>query len=101
MDSGATQCVFHADIGSAIGLKIENGKKSTVTGINGDQTDVYLHNVSLYVPGGHLLKITAGFTPKLPVGGVLGMTGFFEHFKVTFDPTTTPNELELERIYRA
>lgn len=99
MDSGPTQCLFHSHIGAAIGPRIDKGKLGKVTGINGDRTEVYLHNVSLYVPGGHILKIEAGFTDKLPVGGVLGMTGFFDHFKVTFDPTTTPHELE--RFYRA
>ena len=99
VDSGATTCLFHADIGAAIGLKIESGTMKQVTGIEGSRPNVYLHNISLYIPGGHLLKIVAGFTPKLPVAGVLGMTGFFEHFKVTFDPAT--NELEIERIYRA
>lgn len=99
LDTGAHQCVFHSDVGKAIGLKIDKGDKSETVGVNGDRTEVYLHNISLLVPGGHLLKIRAGFTPKLPLAGLLGMTGFFDHFKVTFDPTT--NEFELERIYQS
>jgi hypothetical protein len=32
---------------------------------------------------------------------LLGRMGFFEHYKITFDPSTHPPEIELERIYRA
>jgi hypothetical protein len=99
LDSGASQCLFHSDFGKGIGLKIESGEKVETLGVNGDLTEVYLHNVSLYVPGGHILKIRAGFTPKLPLAGLLGMTGFFDHFKITFDPTA--NEFELQPIYQA
>lgn len=98
MDSGASLCLFHSDFGKAVGLRIESGEEKSITGVSGE-LKVYFHNVSLYVPGGYILKIKAGFTPQLPLAGLLGMEGFFEHFKVTFDATT--NELELERIHRA
>lgn len=98
LDSGASQCLFHSDVGKAIGLKIESGEKVETIGVDGNRTEIYLHNVSLHVPGGHILKIKAGFTPKLPLVGLLGMTGFFDNFKVIFDPTT--NEFELQRIYK-
>lgn len=97
MDTGAHQCLFHSELGKAIGLKIDSGEKSETIGVNGDRTEVYLHSISLHVPGGHILKIRAGFTPKLPLIGLLGMTGFFDHFTVTFDPKT--NEFELQRFY--
>jgi hypothetical protein len=60
---------------------------------------MYLHKVSLYVPG-HIIKIRAGFTDELRVAGLPGQMGFFEHFKVTFDPSNNPPGFELERIYR-
>jgi hypothetical protein len=55
----------------------------------------------LYVPGGHVLKIKASFSEELPVAGILGISGFFENFKITFDPSSTPPGFELDRIYRA
>src|SRR5215467_1132737 len=61
---------------------------------------LYLHNISLYIPGGNIIKIRAGFTDELPIAGLLGRKGFFEHFKVTFDPSNNPPGFELERIYR-
>jgi hypothetical protein len=48
-----------------------------------------------------MFKILAGFTDQLPVAGLLGRVGFFEYFKITFDPSTNPPGFDLERIYRA
>jgi hypothetical protein len=59
---------------------------------------MYLHDVSLYTPGG-IVSARAGFSDDLPIAGLLGMTGFFEHFKITFDPILL--RCELERLYRA
>lgn len=101
IDSGASQCLFHSDIGEAIGLNIEKGTLQETTGVSGERTRIYLHPVTLHVPGGQMLKIRAGFTDRLPVAGLLGMSGFFEHFKITFDPSAIPPGFVLERIYKA
>lgn len=61
-------------------------------------SNIFLHDISLYVPGG-MVATRVGFSDALPVAGLLGMTGFFEHFKVTFDPIA--HCVELERIFRA
>jgi len=97
IDSGASQCIFHASIGRAIGLDIEKGEKVSTNSIQG-ATDIYLHDISLYAPGG-IVPARAGFSDTLPIAGLLGMSGFFEFFKITFDPTAL--RVELERIYRA
>jgi hypothetical protein len=97
IDSGASQCVFHADIGRAIGLNIEKGEKTSTNGIQGP-ADIFLHDISLYIPGG-IVQTKAGFSDALPIAGLLGMSGFFEHFKVTFDPTAL--RVELQRLYHS
>jgi len=97
IDSGATRCMFHAQIGQAIGLDIEKGQKETTLGIAGE-TDTYRHDVSLYVPGG-IIAVRAGFSNRLSVAGVLGLMDFFANFKITFDPTALC--CELERLYQA
>jgi hypothetical protein len=100
VDSGAADCIFHESIAQAIGITaIESGKKSQRTGIAGLQ-DVWIHPVILYV-GEHALNINAAFAKTLPIAGLLGRIGFFEHFKITFDPTSNPPGLELERINKA
>lgn len=97
IDSGASRCVFHADIGKAIGLDILQGEVETTLGIAGP-TDTYLHDIALYAPGG-IIAIRAGFSAHLPIAGILGIRGFFDAFKITFDPTML--HCELERVYKA
>jgi hypothetical protein len=58
------------------------------------------HTVSLHVLGS-MFKIRAGFADKLPAAGLLGRIGFFEHFKITFDPSSNPAGFDLERVSRA
>jgi hypothetical protein len=95
VDSGASRCVFHAQIGAALGLDITSGEVETTLGIAGP-TPTYLHDISLYAPGG-IIAIRAAFSFDLPVPGVLGMIGFFSNFTITFDPVGL--RCELERIY--
>jgi len=97
IDSGASRCVFQASLGRAIGLEIEKGKLVEVLGIAGPEK-IYLHNVTLHAPGGPL-EIIAGFSEKLPVLALLGMDGFFDNYKIIFDPST--HCCELERIHKA
>lgn len=100
IDSGATYCIFHHDIGKAVGFDIEKGEKEETVGVSGKPSVIYLHNISLFVLGG-MIRIRGAFSREIPVAGVLGRKGFFEHFKITFDPSTEPPGFELERIYRA
>jgi hypothetical protein len=97
IDSGASRCVFHAEIGKAIGLDVSKGEVESTLGIAGPTT-TYLHDISLYAPGG-VIAIRAGFSADLPVAGILGIRGFFDTFKITFDPIAL--RCELERLYKA
>ncbi len=97
IDSGASRCIFHADIGRAIGLDISRGAVETTLGVAGP-TNTYLHDVCLYVPGG-IINVSAGFSADLPLAGLLGMQGFFDAFRITFDPILL--HCELDRVYKA
>lgn len=100
IDSGASFCVFHSSVGESIGLSIEKGKPDKTMGVSGQTTDLFIHMVSLHLLGS-ILRIKAGFTPHLPVAGLLGRSGFFDNFKITFDHSAMPPGFDLERIYRA
>jgi hypothetical protein len=95
IDSGATRCLFHSDIGRHIGIDIASGAREITNGIGGPE-EVWLHDVNLYIPGG-MVKIKAGFKDNLPLSGLLGTSGFFEHFTITFEGDT--KQCVLDRIY--
>jgi hypothetical protein len=97
IDSGASQCIFHASIGRGMGLEMEKGEVVSTNSIQGP-TQIYLHDISLYLPGG-IVTARVGFSDVLPVAGLLGMSGFFDHFRITFDPTAL--HVELVRLYPA
>lgn len=92
--------MFHAGLLSSIGLRLDAGRKETRTGISGSQDEVWVHPIQLYV-GMDLHSIEGAFTPNLPLAALLGRKGFFEFYRVTFDPAPDPPELEIERVYRA
>jgi hypothetical protein len=100
IDSGASLCLFHSSIGRSIGLNIEKGELAETMGVSGIPTKIYRHSVSLHVLG-NIFKIRAGFTDQLPLAGLLGRIGFFEYFKITFDPSSDPPGFELVRVHRA
>lgn len=94
----ATVC-FPESIAFALGIDLETGHRERRSGVGGNQ-DVWIHPVVLYV-GEHALDIKAAFTKNLPVSGLLGRRGFFEHFKITFDPSSDPPGMELERVLKS
>jgi Aspartyl protease len=99
VDTGASNCIFHASMGEAIGIDVDRGKEDQTVGVSGKPTTVYLHDISLHVPGGHIFKIRASFSYDLPIAGILGRNGFLEHFKVLFDPSGNPAGFDIERFY--
>jgi hypothetical protein len=101
VDSGSPYCYFHASVGRAIGIKIESGIKDTLGGIvQGPVSDVFFHDIGLYV-GADIVKIRAAFSDQLSTAGILGRTGFFDTFIVTFDHSGTPPCFDIQRFGHA
>ncbi|MHB8539439.1 MAG: aspartyl protease family protein [Candidatus Acidiferrales bacterium] len=100
IDTGASRCIFHAQIGEAVGFDVRKGHEEQTVGVSGKPTIVYLHTVNLYVGTG-IVVLKAGFCYELPLAALLGRRGFLENFKFTFDPSGNPPMFDLERINRA
>lgn len=82
VDSGADNCVFGAEIGELIGLSIEDGKPSSISGVvAGQSRPYYIHNVEIEV-GGWWHPTPVGFMPELSKNGhgFVGRLGFFDRF---------------------
>ena len=43
IDSGASRCIFHADIGKAVGFDVRKGEEGETLGISGQSSILYLH----------------------------------------------------------
>jgi hypothetical protein len=102
IDSGATNCLFHSDIAAVIGIKdFKTGILSQTGGVvSGSTMDLYAHDIRLHI-GADNFKITGYFSDQLPLPCLLGRSGFFENYIVTFDPTETNPGFELTRVHRA
>lgn len=88
IDSGADFCIFHAEIGEAVGINVKQGNKLEFYRITGEKEEAFFHDIVISI-GGHEKKCYCGFTyqfskNKMPYG-VLGQKGFFNLFKVSMD----------------
>ncbi|MEK7147851.1 MAG: aspartyl protease family protein [Patescibacteria group bacterium] len=97
VDSGADLCIFHAEIGEALGIQVRKGKAQEVFGIGGKASVYYLHKVTIVV-GGWSYQIETGFMPSVAGNvmqyGVVGQKGFFDLFTVKFDLLKSEVELK-------
>lgn len=101
VDSGSPWCLFQADVADYLGIKVESGVESVVSGITRTSPEsVYFHPVQLYVESDWIISVMAGFCKKLAVAAILGRNGFFENFRVKFDQSVAPPMLEVEKIDR-
>lgn len=101
IDSGSPWCLFHSNFCNPLGIKLGTGVLGDLKGIiGGPSAPLYFHKVKVCL-GSWSFDTTAGFSDALSVAGILGRRGFFESFKVTFDPLNVPPSVELERVNRA
>lgn len=97
VDSGADICIFNAEVGEALGIKVKAGKPREVFGVGGKTSIYYLHEIMIGVSGWPF-TITAGFMPnvagRIMPYSIVGQRGFFEFFVVKFD--LSKEEIELK-----
>lgn len=99
VDSGADDCVFPRTSADDLGIDLSSALSEYRRGVGGF-AEVWIAPVTLHF-GPWLIEIKACFMPGLPVAGLLGRRGFFEHFKITFDPIGPEPGMEFERVYRS
>lgn len=101
VDSGSPWCIFRADLGRMIGIDVSRTNKTYALGgvISGPHDTMYIHKIKIFVESNWVIEVNAGFVEKLAVTGILGRNGFFSNFKTTFDHSTNPATLEIERFH--
>lgn len=86
VDSGSVTTIFDASVGERLGIPIRSGPSERLQGFaRTDETLVYFHEVLMLVAGASV-RTKVGFCFNLPVTALLGRHGFFDNFRVTFDP---------------
>lgn len=91
LDSGADHCVFPASFLTVLGLDPLNLKMQMTSGVGSAANVTYYADISVEIPIeprlGLAANVRAGFTPALDAQGLglLGQTGIFDRFRVTFD----------------
>lgn len=95
IDSGADMNLFHGEIADLLGIRLESGLKGEVSGITEGESQIfYTHPITIKI-GNDTYKSEAAFMPTLSRNGhgLLGQSGFFNLFTVTFD--RSKKEIEL------
>ena len=86
VDSGADQCIFPLSYALSLGLHPDRMKQQFTSGVGSTDNVTFYEDVEIRV-GTRVAFARAGFTEGLEtIGlGLLGQTGFFDQFTVTFD----------------
>lgn len=83
-DSGADITIFPKSVSDILGLKLQDGKESTVTGVGGQEVKIFIHTITVTI-GDEELEIRAGFAEREDVPYLLGRTDILTHFSILFD----------------
>jgi hypothetical protein len=86
LDSGADSCVFPALFATALGIDLLTLKRNVTGGVGSSGNVTYYTDLEISLGSGIQFKSNVGFTAALDAQGMglLGQTGFFEFYNVTF-----------------
>jgi len=86
IDTGADNSLFHSSIAKNLGIDLKAGRFQEFAGIAAGSTiDVCFHPIQLQIQGfSNGIDYEAGFTESDWVGALLGQSGFFDHYLITF-----------------
>lgn len=111
IDSGADHNIFHGEVAEVLGIKLTTGKKRKILGISGGPIKGYIHNIEIKPVSMDSFRTPVIFSNQLSPHSqaILGNTGFFDRFKVTFDYKnksidilwkSTPKSLWYTKVWR-
>jgi len=99
VDSGSPYCLFRTDVADFLHINLKGAPEGSIGGIIRGVTDpVLFAPVSITIELNWTINVLAGFVRKLGVQAILGRSGFFDSFHVTFDQSKSPPEVEIEKF---
>ena len=85
LDSGADECLFHADYGKRIGLNIESGVWGTLGSISAaDDIETYTHTIELRIGNKHTVRCKVRFSYDVgddPIDQLIGRNVVFDKLR--------------------
>lgn len=101
IDSGADYCLFNSSIADILGMDWKNGRPQDFYGIaEGAAIKAYMHGIKLQIQGfSESIDVEAGFTDSNEVDGLLGQSGFFDNYRITFERYRGRFEVESRREF--
>lgn len=85
IDTGASYCLFHADIAEILGLILEEGTTTEMVLGDGNILKVYLHHIPITIAEREFTAIV-GFSKGLGIRfNITGRKGIFDKFRVCFN----------------
>ncbi len=94
IDSGADISLFTKNDAEYLGLNLNQGEYYPIIGVGRLLIPAYIHTIKMKI-GESVLDVKAAFADSDEVPRLLGRTGVFPHFKITFC------EQDLEIIFEA
>lgn len=85
VDTGASYCLFHADVAEILGLELEKGELRDMVLGDGDVLKVYLHKIGVSIAGREFTA-SIGFSKNVGIGFyIIGRKDIFDKFLVIFN----------------
>jgi len=74
-------------VGQVLGIDLQAGRLKRFAGISaGNFVDAYMHKIQMQIQGfSEMIDLEAAFTDSEWVSGILGQSGFFANYRVTFE----------------
>jgi hypothetical protein len=101
VDSGSPYCMFNSAVANFLHIDLKKAQVSPLGlggVVSGQREPLYFHKVGLTIESNWVIEVLAGFSKKLSVQAILGRSGFFDKFRITFDHSQFPPEFEIDKI---
>lgn len=84
IDTGASFCLFPANVAEVLGLRIEMGEQRQMILGDGNALTVYIHNLAVSLAGKEFIA-PIGFSKGLGINfAIIGRKGIFNNFTICF-----------------
>jgi len=82
-DSGADITILPKSVCEILGLRLQDGQESVVTGVGGEEIKIFIHKIAVRI-GDEEFEVRVGFAKREDIPYLLGRTDILNHFNILF-----------------